>query len=115
MTILGLEVRKHGSIFNLYKDVETILTSNGISKTSISNELEIATVAICLQKMIKQDSFFNICTIDNCCKVTGIIIPQERYKIYRAIHCVDWNTMTPQYRQLIIAMILDDFKTILNV
>lgn len=114
MNILGIEVRKANNLFNLYNDIDIMLKSNNIKKESISQDLQIATVALTLQKMIKHDSYFSVCTIDNCSKVAGIIIPVERYNIYRAIHCMDWNQMTPEYRQLIIAMVLDDFKLVFN-
>ena len=112
--MFGIEIRKVGSAKSLYEDVDRVLKNYNIPKGSVSQDLQVSTVAHSLHKMIQVESYFNICTVDHCVKICQIIIPAERYKVYHAIHCMHWNEMLPDYRQTIVAMILDDFRTILN-
>jgi hypothetical protein len=30
-----------------------------------------------------------------------------------AAHCIEWSEMLPDYRQMLVAMVLDDFRTVL--
>lgn len=34
--------------------------------------------------------------------------------VAHALHCMHWNEMLPDFRKTIVAMILDDFRAILN-
>jgi len=34
--------------------------------------------------------------------------------IYNCVHCMHWNEMLPEYRQTVMAMVLDDFRSVLN-
>jgi len=104
--MLNFELRRKGKVGNLYSDVDLIL--NNIV------DVERQTVAHALQKMIRVDSYFDICTIRNCAVVCKVVIPQERLDIYSAIHCIHWSEMTKEYAQMIIAFVLDDFREILN-
>ena len=107
----GIEIRKIGDVNSLYKEVDSVLRANEIGK-EISPIVAMQTVAHALHKMLKVESFFSICIIENCAKVCQICIPKERMQVYSAIHCVNWNEMLPDYRQLVIAMILDDFRCV---
>lgn len=115
MKAFGIEIRKANSIGGLYDDVDRILASSGLCKSEpISKDIQRSTVAHALQKMMQADSHFSVCTIDRCRDVCQVVIPIERYRIYSAVHCINWNQMEPNYQTQIIAMILDDFREILN-
>ncbi len=111
---LGLEIRKAGSLNGLYRDVDTVLANNNVPTGGISQDAQIATIAHSIQKMITSESHFSVCTVDRCAAIAQIHIPAERRNIYSAIHCMNWNEMEPDYRQLITAMILDDFRSVLH-
>jgi hypothetical protein len=113
MQKFGIEIRKIGNITNLYKDVDVVLGKYGMTSQTVSDEAKISTVAHSLQKMLQADKWFDVCTIDSCAKVCQICIPKERQNIYRAAHCVHWSEMLPDYRQMLVAMVLDDFRTVL--
>jgi hypothetical protein len=110
----GIEIRKLGNLSNLYKDVDMVLSNYKVPSGEVTKSAQAATVAHALQKMLKTDRYFDVCTIKDCVEVCKIYIPYERMSIYRAVHCVHWNEMLPDYRQLIIAMVLDDFRSVLN-
>lgn len=112
MRKFGLELRKTGNVNNLFADVDLVLKKAGIKKNDVSS-IEMQTVALALQDMI-DGGRFSVCTIDKCMKVAGVIVSAKRYAIYRAVHCIHWNEMDNEYRKTIIAMVLDDFRDILN-
>lgn len=103
----GIEIRKIGTVTALYEDVDKILQNHDVN-------VKRQTVAHALQKMLKPGNWLNVCSIKECAKVANVYIEQERMDIYRAVHCVNWNEMTDEYRQLIMAMVLDDFRCVLN-
>lgn len=110
----GIEIRRVGNLDNLFKDVDMVLSRNNVPINSVNTDIQKGAIAHALQKMIKVDGWFDICTVDRCIDICQVVISSERYKVYRALHCIHWNEMDPDYRNLIIAMILDDFRGILN-
>ena len=82
--------------------------------TSVNSQVQSATIAHSLQRMLKTERYFDVCTVRNCASVAQISIPAERMAIYQSIHCMSWSEMLPDYRQAIVAMVLDDFRSILN-
>lgn len=114
MKAFGIEIRKQGNVHGLFADVDLVLRRNNIPAGGVSAEMQRGTVAHALQKMMQPDKWFDVCTIDSAANCCGLVIPGERYKVYRAIHCVHWRDMETEYRQLITAMVLDDFRSILN-
>lgn len=114
MQAFGLELRKKGSISNLYSDVDSILRASGITRGEVNKNVQASAVAHALQKMLKTQSFFDVCTIRDCAQVCHAYISAPRMDVYKSIHCVSWNDMLPDFRQQVIAMILDDFRSILN-
>jgi hypothetical protein len=115
MKAFGLEIRKSNTIVGLYQDVDRVLATAGLVKgETVSKQMQRDTVAHALQKMMQADGYFSVCTVERCRDVCQIVIPIERYRIYSAVHCVNWNQMEPNYRTTIIAMLLDDFREILN-
>lgn len=112
--MFGLELRKKGQLSNIYRDVDSILKSNNIPSGGITKDLVREGVGHSLFKMLKSDNYFSICTVDSCIKVSGIIIQRERYNFYHSQHCVHWNEMLPEFREKFIAMLLDDFRSVLT-
>jgi len=104
---LGFEVRKIGSLEDVYKEVDLVMSK-------IPNNFLAQTVAHTLQDMFQPNKYICICTIDKIIKAAGIFIPQDRYNVYSMLHCVHWSEMEPNYRTTIMAMILDDFRCILK-
>lgn len=111
---LGFEIRKIGNVKSLYRDVDAVLSSAGITQGNVTSDIQRDTTAHALQKMISGQEYFSVCTVDKLAKISGIIIPKERQNIYNAAHCMDWSEMVPDYRQKLVAMVLDDFRSVLN-
>lgn len=107
MNVFGIELRRT-SVKDLYNDVDMVLSKFNMK------EMERGAVAHALQDMFSADKFFSVCTIKECSKVSGVIITQERMNIYNSQHCIAWSAMLPEFRQVLIAMILDDFRSVLN-
>ena len=101
----GLELRKFGNKASFYKEVDAILNN---SKNIINQ-----TVAHALQKMLSTDGAIYVNDLKNLADMSNIHIDKTKMQIYSAIHCQKWNEMIPEYRQTIMAMILDDFRSIL--
>lgn len=112
---LGIELRKIGDTKHLYEDVDMVLSTFDVPHKSINATVQIQTCAHSLQKMMRTEKHFDVCTIRNCADLCQICIPQERMDVYHAIHCMDWKEMVPDYRKLIVAMVLDDFREVLNI
>ena len=113
MQKFGIEIRKVGDTKNLYNDVDIVLKRFGMQTRPVSNEAKVQTVAHALQRMLKSERHFSVCTVRDCAAVCQICIPEERMEIYRAVHCMDYSEMLPDYRQMLVAMLLDDFRTVL--
>jgi len=112
--MFGLEIRKGGSIRNIYRDVDIILSNNGIPQGGVNQEVQLNTIAHTLHKLLQPGATFYQCDIRKCAEIAGIHIPHERMQIYNSIHCMKWAEMTPEYRQQVMAMVLDDFRSVLN-
>lgn len=114
MQLLGIEIRKKGNVKSLFNDVDRILNEYDIPHQSISRYMQSQACAHALQNMMQVENFFSVCTIDRCSQLCQIVIPIERKRLYDAAHCLHWNKMLPDFRMQLIAMILDDFRPILN-
>ena len=110
----GIEIRSMGNVKNVYKDVDRMLGNYNIPKKGINVAIQIQTVAHSLQKMMSVENYFDVCAIRNCAKLCQINISNERMSMYSSIHCMGWNEMTPEYKQAVVAMVLDDFREVLN-
>jgi len=110
----GLEIRKIGRVDNLYADVDLVLKNANMESGGVSQSAQAQTCAHALQRMLSVESHFSVCTIDRCAKMCQVCISKERQQIYDAAHCLHWNEMLPDYRTMLVAMILDDFRTVLN-
>lgn len=113
MKAFGIEIRKYGSVASLYQEVDKSLGS--LKPGEVDKQTQIMTVAHALQKMISIQNYFSVSTVRDCAEVCQIVISKERLSVYSSIHCMNWNEMLPEYRQRIVAMVLDDFITVLNV
>ena len=111
---VNIEIRKIGNTKSLYEEVDRILGKNDINYQQVSDTDKYLTIAHAIQKMLNVESYFDVTTIRNCSQVANIIIQEERMHVYRTIHCIYWSQMTPEFRTRVIAMVLDDFRTVLN-
>lgn len=110
----GIEIRQIGNSKHLYQEIDMVLKKSGLNSGEVNTEVQTQALAHSLNKMLKADTFFDVCTIDKCSKMCGVCIPGDRYDLYRSIHCVHWRDMLPDFRQTVVAMVLDDFRSILN-
>lgn len=104
----GIELRKIGTVHAIYDDVDSILDGMSLK------EVQTDTIAHAMHKMLKVKEWLDVTTITECRDIAQVHIPKEHMQIYRAVHCMHWNEMTTEYRQTIVAMILNDFRTVLN-
>jgi hypothetical protein len=112
MELFGLDIRRKSTgLTLLYNQIDSIV---GQDKLSLSKETVRDTVAHALNRMIKNENYFSVCTIDALVKISYITIPSERYNFYRGIHCMHWNEMLPEFRAKVLAFIFDDFRKILT-
>jgi hypothetical protein len=58
-------------------------------------------------------SHFSVCTVEKCARLCGVVIPGDRLRVYNSAHGIDWSDMTPEFRQMLCAMVLDDFREVL--
>jgi len=114
MKAFGLELRRPGNVAGLYKDVDRVLANAGIIRDGVGGHVQQQTVAHVLQNMITKKHYFDVCAVKECAELCQVIINAERMLVYRSIHCMDWDQMMPEYRQTIVAMLLDDFRTVLT-
>ena len=113
MTQFKLELRAQTTLNDLYEGVDNALREAGIKKNDVSEAVP-QTVAHVLHKMLSTDKYLCVMEIRQCAKISGIVIPKDRMEIYEPLHCMYWNEMTDPFRKTITAMILDDFRDILN-
>lgn len=117
MKAFGLELRSVRSVSckNLYEDVDKVLgKANIVSSGGVSKELQTDAIGHSLHKMMNVKNYFDICTVDKCADIAQVVISKERNDIYKSIHCMNWNDMTDDFRLKIIAMVLDDFRSVLS-
>lgn len=116
MRAFGLELRKikHYKTENLYEDVDRVLKSYNTPKGGVSHDVQTQSIAHSLQKMLSTQKHFDICTIKECAEMAQIVISVERLRVYKPLHCMDWSEMTDEFRQIIVAMVLDDFRPVLS-
>ena len=112
MKTFGIEIRRANKISGLYQDVDRTL--RGLGPGEVSIEIQTQAIAHSLQQMMKAGNYFDVCTIKTCRDVCQTHISSERMAVYRAAHCIDWNEMTDEFRTMLMAMVLDDFRGVLN-
>lgn len=108
----AIEVRKTDAIDKLFDEVDSILKINGVLPESTSEQVQNMSVAHSLHRMINEFNYFMYDLVQRCAATCHLTISAEREKIYKSAHCMDWNAMTPEYRKVLVAMLLDDFRTV---
>ena len=109
----GIEIRKLDSVQDLYRDVDRTLRAAEIRAGEVSVQMKVHTTAHALQKLFQQ-SYFSSYDVKKIAELSGLIISVERVRMYEAVGTLNYNEMTPEYRQILIAMVLDDFRSVLN-
>jgi len=102
---MGLELRRINDISVTYEQVDKILES--------FKDPERQTLAHGLQDMLQPDNSPSVCFIREAQKLCNIVIPEKHMEIYSMVHCMKWNKMTDEYRNFVVALILNDFRSIL--
>lgn len=111
--MLGLELRKIDNTKRFYREIDQILSQNDIpTDGGVSKGVQIEAIAHSLQKMLDVNRHFDVCTIRTCAEIADIVISKERMDIYSSIHCMNWNQMLPDFRKRIVAMVMDDFRSV---
>ena len=109
----GIEIRRLDSVQDLYRDVDRTLRAAEIRAGEVSVQMKVHTTAHALQKLFQQ-SYFSSYDVKKIAELSGLIISVERVRMYEAVGTLNYNEMTPEYRQILIAMVLDDFRSVLN-
>ena len=67
-------------------------------------------VKLALKKMFSE-RYFSICVIDALCSLTNTIPDSETYKIFKAIHCVEYGSMDPDFRRWLFDAVIKMFNS----
>lgn len=59
--------------------------------------LQIEVIKTAVEEMFRKDHF-SICTIDACLKITGGVPDAKAYNMLRALHCVEFRSMSTRLR-----------------
>jgi hypothetical protein len=59
---------------------------------------------------LKHKKHFSVCDVDNLAELHDIVIPREIQKFFDSMHCVDWNEMTQETRDYLMAMLVKIFE-----
>lgn len=110
--MFGVEIIRKGSAVDLYKHVDRVLAET--EQGRLPEGVNRGAVAHALQRMLKLDHWMDVCTIRDCEKFKSRPVPSERMQVYRSTHCVHWRDMEPDFRQKLVAMVLDDFRELLE-
>ena len=60
------------------------------------NEIQVLAIRAALDKMMRDDGYLSICTIDQILSVTGGVPRREDYQLLRLLHCVSFRDMEPE-------------------
>jgi len=56
-------------------------------------------VVITALKNMFKSTYFSICTIDKCLKLTSFVPDAHDYEALSALHCINWMNMSPELCQ----------------
>lgn len=112
---MKLEILKPQMRSQLYQQVDSILSTFTMEPKGMSYQAQSAAVAHCLQKMFQVKGHFSVCIVEACANMCQVMISKDRKDLYNSIHCLHWHEMTEDFRNLVTAMVLDDFREVLNV
>lgn len=113
--MFGIELRRSSSVKTLLKGVDQVLTDNNMHNGAVSDNAKVMAVAHALHKMLSAESYFSVCAINDCKEICQVCISSERMAIYKSAHCMNYNEMDVKYRELLVAMVLDDFRSVLEL
>ena len=97
----------------ILESIDKFLAEKNITQGRVTYDVAKQTAAYVLQKMLTS-RHFSVCAIRECAEVLKLRISSERMRVYNAIHCVNYGDMEDDYRQTLIAMVIDDFRELLT-
>lgn len=106
LTLGNFQIRKIGTMEDLYKEVDIVLGN--------AKDIETKVLACGLKNMFAPNKHLDVCFIRQASELFGIHIDKKRMLIYGQLHCIDWSAMEEDVRSTVMSLILDDFRTILN-
>lgn len=109
MEIFNIQIRKVGNFSSLYKEIDGLLAKNKIISGEVGRSIQQQAVAHSLQNMFKE-KYFNVVTVQDCASLANIKISSQRKDVYRSQHCINWGDMTTDFKEVLIAMVMDDFR-----
>jgi len=62
------------------------------------DEFHKTAVIDALKRMFQPDKYFDICTIDTCLGILGVIPDRGTYDALKLYHCVRWSSIEPDVR-----------------
>lgn len=71
-------------------------------------------VIVALKKLF-DSSWFNVSALNDIAKLCDIVIPSEQQKIFQALHCVHYNTMSKDFREDLVEVIKKIFEDFFQV
>lgn len=87
-----------------------------LDKYSLSNDLGIVPLnikgqaTISVLSKIQSKSYFDVCSVDKLAELHNVVIPSDIQRFMSALHCVDWNTMTSETRDYLMAVLVKTFE-----
>ena len=73
------------------------------------DEFKKEVIITALKKMFKS-SYFDICTIDKCLRISNIIPSANNYDCLSALHCIHWKDMSSGLRQEVFDKVIEMFQ-----
>ena len=104
-------IRKVGDLSNIQNDID-----NALKRLSIkSGETTINASKIAAKHLffsLLKNRYFDVYSVKSICKVALINISSPRLAIYEAMHCINWGDMEKNFKEELLVMLFDDFRSI---
>jgi hypothetical protein len=116
MMIMGLHITTKAKMNRqLFDRVDEILATAGMQQGDVHVTMAVQqqAAAHALRKMMN-GSLFSVCTIRDVMEMCQGQIATQRMAVYSSMHCVKWADMDTEFRQQLVAMVLDDFRHVLT-
>lgn len=117
MNIMGIHISTVASQRkNLFANVDSVLSAQGMGagQQYVPQTIQQMAAIHALRKMLNEEKHFSVCTITDLEKVCQGHVASHRKALYNSVHCIAWADMEPDFRQTLVAMVLDDFRHILT-
>lgn len=75
----------------------------------VSEETKLLTVRTALKNMYEK-GYVNICCINKCIELMGVVPPREEYEMLSTLHCVDFKSMDKTLRTKVLNSIMVVFS-----